>query len=133
VTNEQRGTTGGEPIRQDGLATVAAARIRQRSARDLGINLWSRGLVLSRLAPSMSLEHDYRETLDVVTNRRDEDFRPECGARFASVPCRSCQGTGRLLFFFECRTCGGMGEKVLCPNFLFHSRYDRDRPKVEAS
>jgi RecJ-like exonuclease len=70
----------------------------------------------------MSRTTGHQENVDVVTRQSASTSCPECGAQFICVPCRSCQGTGRLLFFFNCRNCAGAGEKMLCPNFLFHSR-----------
>jgi hypothetical protein len=53
---------------------------------------------------------------------KDSDFCLDCGARFITAPCRSCNGTGHLLLLFKCRDCRGTGKKAVCPNFLSHLR-----------
>src|SRR4029450_4049512 len=59
---------------------------------------------------------------------KDSDSCPECGARFITPPCRSCNGTGHSLLLFKCRTCRGTGKKTVCPNFLSHLR-NQSRPQ----
>jgi hypothetical protein len=69
-------------------------------------------------------ERGHRDNFGVATPI-DRNPCPECGTRLISVPCRTCQGRDRLLFFFLCRKCDGIGETMLCPKFLSHSRDDR--------
>jgi len=70
----------------------------------------------------MSRVGSHQENMDVATRRSASTACPECGAQLICVPCRTCQGRGRLLLLFNCRHCSGAGEKMLCPNFLSHSR-----------
>jgi hypothetical protein len=60
---------------------------------------------------------------------REGDPCPNCGTKLSSVLCVRCYGTGKT-GQRACKTCGGSGVKIGCPNFRAHRLWPLIRKRV---